>query len=145
MSERALTSSRPHLIRAIYDWLLENDLTPYALVDARWPGVEVPPRVVKDGQVVLNLAPRAVAHLQLGRERITFLARFNGVSTAVSVPVAAVLALYARENGQGMMFPAEAPTPTAEADGAASTEGSGVAEGPAPSGGKPRPALRVVK
>lgn len=145
MSERSMTSSRPHLIRAIYDWLLENDLTPYALVDARWPGVDVPAHVVKDGQVVLNLAPRAVAQLDLGRERIAFLARFNGVSTAVSVPVGAVLALYARENGQGMMFPPEASSAAAEAGSVASTEASGAPDGPAPSGGKPRPALRVVK
>ena len=102
-----MTTNRPYLLRAIYDWISDNNLTPYVLVDAGFAGVRVPPQVVKNGQVVLNLAMRAVANLDLGNEWISFQARFSGVSQAIQIPVQAVLALYAQENGQGMMFPAE--------------------------------------
>ncbi|MGN6381409.1 MAG: ClpXP protease specificity-enhancing factor, partial [Dyella sp.] len=102
-----MTSNRPYLLRAIYDWITDNNLTPYILVDAVREGVRVPPQVIKNGQVVLNLAMRAVANLDLGNEWISFQARFSGVSQSILIPVSAVLALYAQENGQGMMFPAE--------------------------------------
>ncbi len=102
-----MSSNRPYLLRAIYDWISDNNLTPYVLVDASVKGVRVPPQVIKNGQVVLNLAMRAVANLDLGNEWISFSARFSGVSQAIQIPVLAVLALYAQENGQGMMFPAE--------------------------------------
>ena len=102
-----MTSNRPYLLRAIYDWISENNLTPYILVDAAFAGVRVPPQVIKNGQVVLNLATRAVAKLDLGNEWISFQARFSGVSQVIQIPVQAVLALYAQENGQGMMFPAD--------------------------------------
>jgi len=102
-----MTSNRPYLLRAVYDWITDNDLTPYILIDAAHEGVKVPPQVVKNGQVVLNIAMRAVANLDLGNDWITFQARFSGVSQHIVVPVQAVLALYAQENGQGMMFPAE--------------------------------------
>ncbi|MGC1549702.1 MAG: ClpXP protease specificity-enhancing factor [Rhodanobacter sp.] len=109
-----MSSNRPYLLRAIYDWISDNQLTPYMLVDATRDGVRVPPQVVKDGQVVLNLAMRAVANLDLGNEWISFQARFSGVSQSIHIPVQAVLALYAQENGQGMMFPADesGDTPT---------------------------------
>jgi len=103
----SMSSNRPYLLRAIYDWISDNDLTPYVLVDAAVEGVRVPPQVIKNGQVVLNLAMRAVANLDLGNEWISFSARFSGVSQTINIPVQAVLALYAQENGQGMMFPAE--------------------------------------
>jgi len=102
-----MSSNRPYLLRAIYDWISDNNLTPYVLVDAGFAGVRVPPQVVKNGQVVLNLAMRAVANLDLGNEWISFQARFSGVSQTIQIPVQAVLALYAQENGQGMMFPAD--------------------------------------
>ena len=108
----SMTSNRPYLIRAMYDWISDNGLTPYLLVDARIDGVRVPPFAVKDGQVVLNVAMRAVADLELGNERVRFRARFSGASHDVIVPIAAVLAIYAQENSQGMMFPADAE-PTA--------------------------------
>jgi stringent starvation protein B len=103
----SMSSNRPYLLRAIYDWISANNLTPYVLVDAGYEGVQVPPQVIKNGQVVLNLAMRAVANLDLGNEWISFQARFSGVSQTIHVPVQAVLALYAQENGQGMMFPAD--------------------------------------
>ena len=102
-----MTSNRPYLLRAIYDWISDNNLTPYMLVDATRSGVRVPAHVIKNGQVVLNLAMRAVANLDLGNEWISFQARFSGVSHSIQIPIPAVLALYAQENGQGMMFPAE--------------------------------------
>ncbi len=102
-----MSSNRPYLLRAIYDWISDNQLTPYILVDAGTAGVRVPPQVIQNGQVVLNLATRAVANLDLGNDSISFQARFSGVSQAIHIPVQAVLALYAQENGQGMMFPAE--------------------------------------
>jgi len=102
-----MSSNRPYLLRAIYDWISDNNLTPYMLVDATRNGVRVPPHVIKNGQVVLNLAMRAVANLDLGNEWISFQARFSGVSHSIQIPIPAVLALYAQENGQGMMFPAD--------------------------------------
>ncbi|MEW9571138.1 ClpXP protease specificity-enhancing factor [Rhodanobacter sp. Si-c] len=102
-----MTSNRPYLLRAIYDWISDNGLTPYLLIDATGEGVRVPPQVIKNGQVVLNIAMRAVANLELGNDWVGFSARFSGVSHVVRIPVGSVLALYAQENGQGMMFPAE--------------------------------------
>jgi stringent starvation protein B len=102
-----MTSNRPYLLRALYDWISDNGFNPHLLVDANAPGVRVPPSAVRDGRVVLNIAASAVSKLDLGRESVAFLARFGGVSQSVEIPVSAVLAIYARENGQGMMFPAE--------------------------------------
>ena len=102
-----MTSSRPYLVRALYDWIVDNGCTPHLLVDAAAPGTRVPERYIEDGKIVLNVGPSAVAGLELGDERIGFSARFAGTPMEVSVPIAAVLAIYARENGQGMMFTAE--------------------------------------
>ncbi len=113
-SSVSMTSNRPYLLRAMYDWISDNGLTPYILVDSAAPGVQVPKSAIKDGRVVLNVAARAVAQLELGQERVSFVARFSGVSQSVEVPMASLLAIYAHENGQGMMFPAEnQPPPTA--------------------------------
>jgi stringent starvation protein B len=142
-----MTSNRPYLLRAIYDWISDNGLTPYVLVDAGQPGVKVPAHVVKNGQVVLNLAMRAVANLDLGNDRIGFQARFSGVSQQIVIPVQAVLALYAQENGQGMMFPVEENDDAV----ASSIEAVGDADAPPEAGGdddRPKrgaPHLRVVK
>jgi len=102
-----MTSHRPYLLRALYEWIADNGLTPHLLVDATRPGVQVPRHAVKDGRIVLNVAQRAVAGLEMTNDTIRFSARFGGVSHGVSVPVGAVLAIYARENGQGMALPAE--------------------------------------
>lgn len=129
-----LTSSRPYLIRAIYEWIVDNDLTPQLVVDAQAPGVDVPRAYVSEGQIVLNVSTTAVRALELGIEQIRFDARFAGQATAISFPTRAVKAILARENGAGMSFPAEEP------------EGD-PPEGPAgPETDKTgRPALRVVK
>lgn len=144
-----MTSNRPYLLRAIYDWISDNGLTPYVLVDAGQPGVKVPAHVVKNGQVVLNLAMRAVANLDLGNDRIGFQARFSGVSQQIVIPVQAVLALYAQENGQGMMFPVDendtAPATAIEAvdDTDAPPPPAGGDDDDRPKRGAPH--LRVVK
>lgn len=105
----AMTSSRPYLIRALYEWILDNKCTPYVLVDANFQGVDVPQQYVKDGQIVLNIAPTAVVDLDINNERMCFNARFSGVATDVMVPISAALGIYARENGQGMLFDHEQP------------------------------------
>jgi len=109
-----MTSNRPYLLRAIYEWISDNGLTPYLLVDASLPGVLVPVHAIKDGRIVLNIATRAVVQLEMGQDSVRFHARFSGVSQLVEVPIGAVLAIYAQENGQGMMFQAESAPPPPE-------------------------------
>ena len=104
-----MTSSRPYLIRALYEWIVDNGMTPHILVNANAAGVEVPQQYIRDGRVVLNIAPTAVHALQLGNESIAFNARFDGVSHIVRIPCSAVMAIYARENDQGMVFAEEPP------------------------------------
>jgi stringent starvation protein B len=133
-SPTVMTSNRPYLLRALYEWISDNGLTPYILVDATNTSVRVPPGAAKDGKVVLNIASRAVTQFEIDNERIRFLARFGGVSQGVDIPMLAVLAIYAQENGQGMMFSAENSPP----------------EPPPPATPKPdeavkKPHLRVVK
>lgn len=112
MNSIAMSSNRPYLLRALYEWISDNGLTPYILVDATINGVIAPSNVVQDGRVVLNIAMRAVSQLELGQDAVRFLARFSGVSQSVEIPLAAILAIYAQENGQGMMFPPEeSPSP----------------------------------
>lgn len=103
-----LSPRRPYLLRAFYEWLLDNQLTPHLVVDVTLPGVLVPMEYARDGQIVLNISPRAVGNLELANDEVRFNARFGGVPRQVSVPLAAVLAIYARENGAGTMFEPEA-------------------------------------
>ena len=95
------------MIRALYEWILDNRMTPYLLVNAAHPQALIPAQFVQDGKIVLNISPTAVHALVLGNERIAFDARFGGVAMDVVVPVDAVLGIYARENGRGMLFPDE--------------------------------------
>lgn len=99
-----MTPTRPYLIRALYEWIEDNALTPHILVNAELPGVEVPKQHVRQGQIVLNINSTAVRDLRLGNEWVEFNARFGGIARTVRIPIAAVLAIYARENGQGMAF-----------------------------------------
>ena len=108
MEMSQLSPRRPYLLRAFYEWLLDNQLTPHPVVDVTLPGVLVPMEYARDGQIVLNIAPRAVGNLELANDEVRFNARFGGVPRQVSVPLAAVLAIYARENGAGTMFEPEA-------------------------------------
>ncbi|OOF49440.1 ClpXP protease specificity-enhancing factor [Rodentibacter genomosp. 1] len=98
---------RPYLLRAYYDWLVDNNFTPYLVVDATYWGVNVPLEYVQDGQIVLNLSASATGNLQLTNDFIQFNARFKGVSRELYIPMGAALAIYARENGDGVMFEPE--------------------------------------
>ena len=102
-----MTSSKPYLLRALYDWILDNDTTPYILVDATHEGIVIPAGIANDGKVVLNLAPQAVKDLDISDKHVAFSTRFSGVAEDIYCPMGALLAIYARENGEGMMFPAE--------------------------------------
>ncbi|MEZ9908556.1 ClpXP protease specificity-enhancing factor [Vibrio sp. 10N.261.51.A3] len=102
-----MTPRRPYILRAFYEWLVDNELTPHLVVEATLPGVRVPEEFVQDGQIILNIAPRAVGQLELGNEAVTFSARFSGRPHSVIVPLYAVQAIYARENGAGTMFEPE--------------------------------------
>lgn len=99
-----MTSTRPYLVRAFYDWIVDNDCTPYIVVDATQLGVEVPQEFVDEGKIVLNIALSAVSGLVLGDHAIEFQARFGGSIRRVYTPIYSVLAIYAKENGRGMVF-----------------------------------------
>ena len=103
-----MNSSKPYLLRALYEWILDNDTTPYILVDASSDQVLIPSGIASDGKVVLNLAPQAIEKLQMTNDYLSFSARFNGVAEDIYCPINSLLAIYARENGEGMMFPEEA-------------------------------------
>jgi stringent starvation protein B len=151
-----MTSHRSYLLRALVEWINDNQLTPHILVDAGVAGVQVPPSSIKDGRVVLNIAERAVMGLAIDNELVSFSARFSGVSFAVQVPISAVLAVYARETGQGMALPDDiSGAESADDDEVTLEDVSADADGtppddtppdgnppPRPSG---RPQLRVVK
>ena len=104
---------RPYLLRAMHEWICDSGCTPHLVVDATADGVEVPRAYVKDGKIVLNVSMSATAQLKLGSDEVSFSGRFGGASMHVRVPIAAVLAIYARETGQGLVFSDEdgAPTP----------------------------------
>jgi stringent starvation protein B len=135
-------STKPYLMRAIYDWCVDSGYTPYVTVTVDTL-TRVPMEYVKDGQIVLNIGPIAVEHFKMGNELIEFSARFNGAGREISIPVGAVSAIYARENGQGLSFEvtaadAAAAARQAEAEGSDETP----PETPRPAG---KPSLRRVK
>ncbi|MBY0409686.1 MAG: ClpXP protease specificity-enhancing factor [Burkholderiaceae bacterium] len=109
MTAQESTSTRPYLIRALYEWCTDNGLTPYVAVRVD-ESVQVPREFVKDGEIVLNISFDATSALQLGNEFIEFKARFGGKPREILVPIGRVIAIYARENGQGMAFPAPVDT-----------------------------------
>ena len=106
-----MTPSRPYLIRAMYEWIVDNGMTPHILVDAGSDQVEIPRQYEEDGKIVLNLSPTAVQALDLGSTSVSFDARFDGSPMHVFIPIEYVLAIYTRENGQGMMFADEDDLP----------------------------------
>lgn len=112
----SMTSNKPYLIRAIYDWIVDNDLTPYLLVNAEYPGVEVPQEYVNGGRIILNISPKSCRGLHLDNDRILFTTRFSGQTMQLFVPPSAVLAIYAKENGRGMEFGEDYDPPPAETD-----------------------------
>lgn len=123
-----MTPNQPYMIRALYDWIIDNDMTPYVLVNAENEFTQVPRQYVDNGKIVLNLIPNAISNLELGNDHISFNARFSGKDTNVVFPVSSVLAIYAKENGQGMVFDEKGD------------------ETPPPEPEKPaRPSLKIVK
>ena len=102
-----MSPSKPYLIRGLYQWLLDNQVTPYILVDASDEDVMVPPGVANNGKVVLNLSPSAIQNFEMTNDYLSFSARFNGVAQDIYCPIASILAIYAQENGEGMMFSAD--------------------------------------
>ncbi len=136
MAEK-MTSTRPYLLRAFHEWIVDNDLTPYIVIDAESPTVNVPRQYVEEGKIVLNISPLATESLIMTNHRIEFEASFGGVVEKISAPIRTVLAIYTRENGRGMIFseeePEDEPPPTDEPGD----------EGGVGTAGKPK--LRVVK
>ena len=100
----SMTSSKPYLLRALHGWILDNDLTPHLIVDADAPGLLVPEQAIQDGRVVLNVSPSATRGLLMENDAVSFSARFGGQPQELWLPMTGILAIYARENGQGMMF-----------------------------------------
>jgi len=130
----------------MHEWMLDNGFTPHLVVDAKLEGVRVPASHVKDGKIVLNVSPSATRALSLGNEFVTFEARFGGVSQQLVIPIAAVLGIYARETGQGMIFGEDDPpstTPDGEGPGQGPAPGPGST--PSPPSGDRRPKLKVIK
>jgi stringent starvation protein B len=125
------TSKRPYLIRAMHEWMMDNDLTPHIVVDAEAEGLTVPDQYIIDGKIVLNVSYAATRELAFDNDAVRFEARFSGVNHEVEVPALAVMGIYARETGQGMIFTDEEFLPNSEALGGGDT--------PA------RPALKIVK
>ena len=125
-----MTSNKPYLVRGLYDWIIDNACTPYLVVDAQYPGVEVPREFVKDGKITLNISPSAIRDYEFTNRHLSFSAKFGGVTQYLSVPVAAMLVIFARENGQGMAFDVEPVDPDS---------------GPGSDASKSKPSLKVVK
>ncbi|MBK1719033.1 ClpXP protease specificity-enhancing factor [Thiocystis violacea] len=153
----SMTSSKPYLVRAIYDWILDNQMTPHLVVDAGFPDTLVPREFVEEGRIVLNIAPGAVRGLSIGNDWVQFNARFSGVARDVMVPSEAVIGIFTRENGQGMVFP-EPRYPEAASGDVRPSAGPRLAPvgdtsaepGAKPASGSPRgkgggPTLKVVK
>lgn len=128
-------STRPYLIRAIYDWCVDSGFTPYLAVNAD-ENTEVPRAHVKDGQIVLNISPDAVRDMEIGNEIISCTGRFNGAAFKMRVPVAAVIGIFAKENGQGLAFQGEDPLQPPPQGGAVSTDAKAIIN---------RPNLKIVK
>ena len=140
-----MKSNRPYLLKAFYEWIVDSDCTPYIAVDAHVSGVEVPQEFVTDGQIVLNIAPRAVSNFDMNHQSVSFSTRFSGIPIDIIVPVFAVIGIYAHENGQGMVFdvkdnPENDPPPAKGPTVVTSSKKTNKSSKP-----KTKPSLRVVK
>jgi len=141
-----MTPIQPYLLRAVYDWIVDNDMTPHLLVNAEDEDAQVPRQYVQDGKIVLNIAPSAVQTIDLGNEWIQFHARFSGTPYLITIPIHAVLAIHARETGQGMAFEANMTrTRTLQDDFIADDEGNDQPPPPPRPPRKGKPVLRRVK
>ncbi|WP_295445968.1 ClpXP protease specificity-enhancing factor [uncultured Thiodictyon sp.] len=154
-----MTSTKPYLVRAIYEWILDNQMTPHVLVDVHYPGTRVPMEFAEDGQIVLNIAPSAVHGLVMDNDRVRFSARFGGVTRNLEFPSEAILGIFSRENHQGMVFPpteqpavdANTATPTRETTGPTlhsqlpKDDGTSPGKGTGKPKGRGGPTLKIVK
>jgi stringent starvation protein B len=143
-----MKARRPYLLRAIHEWITDSLCTPHLVVDASMTGVEVPRQYVKDGKIVLNVSWNATANLRLGNDEVSFSGRFGGASMSVTIPLGAVLAIYARETGQGMIFSdedIEQASTAAEAESPAKPDGGDDTPPSPPPRGGGRAKLKVVK
>ncbi|MGB3726277.1 MAG: ClpXP protease specificity-enhancing factor [Glaciecola sp.] len=140
-----MSSNQPYLLRAFFDWIVDNDLTPYMVVDVSQPDVEVPMQFVNDGQIVLNVSPSACVNFSIDTQWVQFQARFSGQPMLVSFPCSAVGAIYAKENGAGTVFTVpepQPPEPTKATPELSSVESSANKK---PASSTSKPGLRIVK
>lgn len=137
-----MTSNKPYLIRGLYDWIVDNHMTPYLLVDVSGPDLSVPLEYVEDNRIVLNISPSAVRDLDISNDYINFKARFSGQGMNVYFPANAVQAIYARENGRGMIFPEDEDVETEGQDEETTTADT---EEEKTTSGKKKPHLKVIK
>jgi len=142
-----LTSTKPYLLRAFYEWIHDNNCTPYLIINANYDDVEVPTQYVDEGRIVLNISETAVRGLQMTNESIEFDARFGGIAMTVYAPIAAVMAIYAHENGRGMVFNEEEIFSGSESEttSAEALEDNGDDDIPPPRPLRGKPNLRIVK
>lgn len=144
-----MTPSRPYLLRGFYEWIVDNHYTPYIVINTDMPDVHVPEEYIEDGRIVLNIAPNAIRGLLLANDHVEFNARFSGVPYDIWAPIKAVTAVYAKENGRGMVFkeeeedesPPPSPTPNTNATIESGKSGSGGGK----KGGGGRSHLTLVK
>jgi stringent starvation protein B len=141
MADTPVRSRRPYLLRAMHEWISDSNQTPHIVVDASLEGVEVPRQYVQGGKIILNVSSNATSMLSLGNEVVRFRARFGAATYDVSVPIVAVLGIYARETGQGMIFsesdtPPQPPTPPSEPAPTTTTTGETK---------RSKPTLKVIK
>ncbi|QBG36807.1 ClpXP protease specificity-enhancing factor [Litorilituus sediminis] len=153
----SMSSNKPYLVKAFYDWISDNELTPYIVVDVNVYGVLVPMNYVADGQIVLNIASSAVGHIVMGSDTIEFSARFGGKLEHITVPYGAIGAIYAKENGAGTSLPIEHPPeeqealeevtkkPKASLSSVSSTEQSSKADSSTKKKSKSKASLKVIK
>ena len=132
-----MTSTRPYLLRAFHEWIVDNNMTPYVVIDAEYPQVQVPRQYIEDGKIILNVSPYATEGLLMSNERLEFNASFAGQVYTIDAPMGSVLAVYAKENGRGMVFQEDDEPPLPPPAGDNDTDSSG--------SGSKRPNLRVVK
>ena len=142
----SMTSNRPYLVKAFYDWIVANECSPYIVVNALEEGVQVPQDYVSDGQIVLNLSPASVKNMIMNLEGVAFNARFGGVPMDVEIPVEAIMGIYARENGQGMIFqPEPVPEPDPNKPKGSRPKVVSSSKGESETDNNKKPSLHIVK
>ncbi len=140
-----MTSNKPYLIRALYEWLVDNDATPHIMVNTTIADVMIPSGIDKDGQVVLNIATRSVQGLEIENTHVAFTARFSGAAHNIYIPINAIMAIYSMEDGQGMMFAEDMSTKADSVDENTAASKSSVKKDVKKRSEKKKPGLKIVK